>query len=177
MTWLCCAALKWRGRNWMTAAPADTASPASPASSPAASSRRIPRRLPWLLRRRRDARVPPPAPGDQPKAPVEEGPGCAPARGGGHGGTAGGLPDSGPLSPSSSRIVTTESYGLPARFWPTGAGLGPVPEATARAGCSSVRRQRGVDLADPREHASAHVDRVGETSVLHHGEGLSGPLP
>src|SRR5215470_3901190 len=174
MIWDCWAALKWRGRNWMAAAPAATTSPASPASSPTTSSKRTPLRLP---RCRRDARVSPPAPGDQPEALVEDGPGCVPARCGGDGGAAGGPPDSGPLSPSSSRIVTTESYGLPARFWPTGAGLGPVPEATARAGCSSVRRQRGVDLADPCEHATAHMDRVGETSVLHHGEGLGGPLP
>ena len=41
-----------------------------------------------------------------------------PADCGDHGGTAGGRPDSGLLSPSSSRIVTTESYGLSGRSCP-----------------------------------------------------------
>src|SRR6516162_5997662 len=92
----------------MAAEPADTTSPASATSSPATSSRRTPRRL---FRRGRPARVSPPAPGDLPEVLVEDGLDCASARCG----AAGGLPDSGLLSPSSSRIVTTESYGLSAR--------------------------------------------------------------
>src|SRR5262252_8507948 len=171
MIWFRWAALKWRGRNWIAAAPADTTSPARATSSPAHNSRRTRRPLP------RRGRASSPPPGDQREALFEETPGCAPARCGDHGGTAGGLPDSGLLSPSSSRIVTTESYDLSgrsgprARAWP---GRGKPPPAP---GTPSVGGQRGVDLADPGEYATAHVDRVGETCVLHHGEGLGGPLP
>src|SRR5215467_4084469 len=171
MIWFRWAALKWRGRNWMAPAPADTTSPASAASSPAPSSRRTPRRLP------RRVRVSAPAAGDQATVPFEDGPGCAPARRGDHGGTAGGPPDSGLPSPSSSRIVTTEIVRPVRAIWPTGAGLATPPEAAAGTGYSSVGGQRGIDLADPGEHATAHMDRVGETRVLHHGEGLGGALP
>src|SRR5215467_7658817 len=96
----------------MAAAPAATTSPATAASSPIHSSGRP------LLRLPRRGLVSPPAPDDQRKVLSEDGPDGTPARCGDHGGTAGGLPDSGPPSPSSSRIVTTESYGLSGPSWP-----------------------------------------------------------
>src|SRR5215470_18630797 len=99
----------------MAAAPADTTSPASPAASPAISSRRTPRRGPQA----RASRL---GPGDQPEEPGEGALDGAMA----NGGAAGGLPDSGLLSPSSSRVVTTESYGLSGRSGPASAGLAPA---------------------------------------------------
>src|SRR5262245_18857558 len=111
----------------MAAAPAATTSPATAVSSPAHSSKRTPRRLP------RRGLVSPPAPDDQRKVLSEERPDCTPSRCGDHGCTAGDLPDSGLLSPSSSRIVTTESYGLFGRSRPQ-AGLASPPESAPRTG-------------------------------------------
>src|SRR5262249_28265472 len=78
-----------------------------------------------------------------------------------------------PARPASSQRNRTA---CPARLGHE-PGLGFTARSRRPHRYSSVGRQRGVDLADPGEHATAHMDRVGETRVLHHGEGLGGPLP
>src|SRR6266699_2559769 len=152
-----CAWLKLRGRNWMAAAPADRASPVSPASRPSSRMNRLHR----PPRRRGDGggdASSGSAPAVRPAKTLSAGGVRGP--GGAHGGTAGGLPDSGPPFSISSRIVTTESYGLPgdpavpAQAWRPRRG----PPAPAYL---SVGRERGIDLADPGEHTTADVDRVG----------------
>src|SRR6266566_700340 len=133
---ICCrwAWLKLRGRNWMAAAPADRASPVSPASRPIITMNR-PNRPP---RGRGDGGgdassgwAPYPAPAVRPAKTLSEGGVRGP--GGAHGGTAGGLPDSGLPFSSSSRIVTTESYGL-AGGPASRRGLGGPRGTAARTG-------------------------------------------
>src|SRR6266704_4730269 len=86
-----------------------------------------------------------------------------------------------PAEPTAARLVVCPTRGSrsPARpaasqrngtAWPEvpppGAGLaapGGPPPAPARL---SVGRERGIDLADPGEHTTADVDRVGEARVL-----------
>src|SRR5579875_3424498 len=73
------------------------------------------------------------------------------------------------------RLLLTSTR-RPARVAATSKVRVPSPESTTTSTQSpfigSVRRQRGVDLADPGQDAAADVHRVGEPGVLDHRQRL-----